>query len=48
MEEEMKIDNMKLKLEELFQLNFYEKDEFENFSIFSNTMHTTWDLQPEW
>ena len=28
MEEEMTIDNMKLKLEEFFQLNVYERDDF--------------------
>ena len=44
----MTIDTMKLKLEELFQLNVYERDKFENFSIFSNTMHTTKDLLPDW
>ena len=43
MEEEMAIDNMKLKLEEFFKLNVYERDDFENFSIFSNTMHTAKD-----
>ena len=48
MEEEMIIDNMKLKLEEFFQLNVYERDDFENFSIFSNTMHTAKDLLPDW
>ena len=48
MEEEMTIDNMKLKLEELFQINVYERDDFENFSIFSNTMHTAKDLLPNW
>ena len=48
MEEEMTIDNMKLKLEEFFQLNVYERDDFENFSIFSNTMHTANDLLPDW
>ena len=48
MEEEMTIDNMKLKLEEFFQLNVYETDDFENFSIFSNTMHTAKDLLPDW
>ena len=48
MEEEMKIDNMKLKLEEFFQLNIYERDDFENFSIFSNTMHTAKDLLLDW
>ena len=44
----MTIDNMKLKLEEFFQLNVYERDDFENFSIFSNTMHTAKDLLPDW
>ena len=48
MEEEMTIDNMKLKLEEFFQLNVYERDDFENFSIFLNTMHTAKDLLPDW
>ena len=40
-EDEMIIDTLKVKLEEFFQLNVYERDDFENFSIFSNTMHTT-------
>ena len=44
----MTIDNLKLKLEEFFQLNVYEMDDFENFSIFSNTMHTAKDLLPDW
>ena len=44
----MIIDNLKLKLEEFFQLNVYERDDFENLSIFSNTMHTTKDLLPDW
>ena len=44
----MTIDNMKLKLEEFFQLNVYERDDFENFSIFSNTMHTAKDLLQDW
>ena len=48
MEEEMTIDNMKLKLEKFFQLNVYERDDFDNFSIFSNTMHTAKDLLPDW
>ena len=48
MEEEMTIDHMKLKLGEFFQLNGYERDDFENFSIFSNTMHTAKDLLPDW
>ena len=48
MEEEMKIDNMNLKLEEFFQLNVYERDDFENFSIFLNTMHTAKDLLLNW
>ena len=43
-EEEIKIDNMKLKLEGFFQPNFYEKDDFNNFSIFSNTMHIDKEL----
>ena len=48
MEEEMTTDNLKLKLGEFFQLNGYERDDFENFSIFSNTMHTAKDLLPDW
>ena len=48
MEEEMTIDNMKLKLAEFFQLNGYERDDFENFSIFSNTMHIAKDLLIDW
>ena len=44
----MKTDNLKLKLEELFQLNVYERDYFDNFSIFSNTMHTAKDLLRDW
>ena len=48
MEEEMIVDNMKLKLEEFFQLNVYERDDFDNFSIFSNTMHTAKGLLPDW
>ena len=48
MEEEMTIDNMKLKLEEFFQLNVYERDDFENFFILSTTMHTAKDLLPDW
>ena len=39
---------MKLKLEEFFQLNVYERYYFQNFAIFSNTMHTTKDLLPDW
>ena len=44
----MTTDNLKLKLHEFFQLNFYERDDFENFSISSNTMHTAKDLLPDW
>lgn len=44
----MTTDNLKVKLEEFFQLNVYGRDDFENFSIFSNTMHTTKDLLPDW
>ena len=47
-EEEMTTDNLKVKLEEFFQLNVYERDDFENFSIFSNIMHTAKDLLPDW
>ena len=47
-EDEMIIDTLKVKLEEFFQLDVYERDDFENFSIFSNTMHTTQDLLPGW
>ena len=47
-EEEMTTDNLKVKLEEFFQLNVYGRDDFENFSIFSNTMHTTKDLLLDW
>ena len=47
-EEEMTTNNLNVKLEELFQLNFYERDDFEKFSIFSNTVHTTKDLLPDW
>ncbi len=36
--EEMTTDNLKVKLEEFFQLNVYGRDDFENFSIFSNTI----------
>ena len=42
------MDNLKIKLEEFFRLNVYERDDFENFSIFSNTMHTTKDLLLDW
>jgi hypothetical protein len=48
MEEEMTIDDMKLKLEGFIQLNVYERDDFENFSIFSNTMHIDKDLLQDW
>ena len=42
------MDNLKVKLEEFFQLNVFKRNDFENFPIFSNTMHTTKDLLPDW